>query len=97
MQGLISWATAANLLRAASSDGSGLTIGLVVMLSVFVVFGGLLALALVCLARKEDRPDAIRAAAELLAVLLPWPSGRRRRGAARRGASSRRGGGRQPR
>jgi hypothetical protein len=41
-----------------------------------LVFGGLLAVILVCLARKEDRPHAIPAAAELLAVLLPWPCGR---------------------
>jgi hypothetical protein len=39
---------------------------------VCVVIGAVLAVVLVALTRKEDRVDAIRATAGLLASLLPW-------------------------
>jgi hypothetical protein len=96
MQWLMWRATTSGLLRAAGSHGSWLTTGLAVMLGI-LVFGGLLTVTLVCLARKEDRPDTIRATAELLAVLLPWPCGRGSPATAGRRGTDRRGGVDQPR
>jgi hypothetical protein len=96
MQWLMWRATASGLLHAEGSPGSWLVTGLVAMLGI-VVFGGLLTVILVCLARKEDRPDTIRAAAEVLAVLLPWPWFRGHPGTAGRRSTGRRGGVDQPR
>jgi len=45
-----------------------------------VALGAAAAVILVALAPREHRAEAIRAAAEMLAALLPWPGRRDRRG-----------------
>lgn len=46
------------------------------LITVVLLIGALLAIILVSLARRDDRVDAIRAVAEVLRALLPWPSHR---------------------
>ncbi len=47
-----------------------------ILLIAILVIGAMVAIALVSLAHRDDRVDAIRAAAEVLTALLPWPSRR---------------------
>jgi hypothetical protein len=46
---------------------------------IVVAIGALVVIILVALVPREHRVEAIRAAAELLAALLPWPGRRRGR------------------
>jgi hypothetical protein len=44
-----------------------------VLVTAWLITGCVLAVTLVALTPREDRVDAIRAAAEVLRALLPWP------------------------
>jgi hypothetical protein len=48
-----------------------------VLFLVALLIGAVVTIVLVTLVNRDDRVDAIHAAAELLTALLPWPSRRR--------------------
>jgi hypothetical protein len=62
--------------KAAGIPGCWLVAGLVAVLLV-VLAAGALTIILVKMTCKKDRPDTIRAVADLLDVLIPWPTRRR--------------------
>jgi hypothetical protein len=56
--------------------GHQASLAMMALITVILLIGALLAIVLVSLARRDDRVDAIRAVAEVLRALLPWPSHR---------------------
>jgi hypothetical protein len=79
--------------EAAAHQATGLLLGAVtghdawlvaIVILAILLIGTVAAIVLVSLAHKDDRVDAIRAAAEVLAALLPWPSRRHTPGKPRR-------------
>jgi len=75
MTWLILVATTHGLLGAAAAHGVLLAAGLAGLLAL-VMLGALLTVVLVALVPRERRVEAIRATADVLAVLLPWPARR---------------------
>jgi hypothetical protein len=69
-------ASRATGLLLATATGHDAPLAAILLIAILVI-GALVAIALVSLAHRDDRVDAIRAAAEVLTALLPWP-GRRR-------------------
>ncbi|HUK69523.1 MAG TPA: hypothetical protein VLW50_12355 [Streptosporangiaceae bacterium] len=65
------------LASVASLHGAWFTTGSEALL--IGAIGAATAVVLVALVSREDRVEAIRAAAEMLAALLPWPRRRDRR------------------
>jgi putative exporter of polyketide antibiotics len=61
------------LLAAATGHDAGLAAMLVI---ISLLISAVLVVVLVCLTSRNDRVEAIRAAAEVLRVLLPWTSHR---------------------
>jgi type II secretory pathway pseudopilin PulG len=47
------------------------------LIIVILLIGAVVAIILVSMAHRDDRVDAIHAAAEVLRVLMPWSSRRR--------------------
>ena len=52
-------------------------LAVMVLIIVILLIGASLVIVLVSMAHRDDRVDAIHAAAEVLRVFLPWPSRRR--------------------
>lgn len=66
------------LVSAVGTHGAWLAAAIAGLLTV-VILGALVTVILVALVPREHRVEAIRAAAEVLSALLPWPGRRRRR------------------
>ena len=69
------WVTRHSMLLA-TATGHQAPLAMTTLIIVILLIGALLAIVLVSLARRDDRVDAIHAAAEVLRAFLPWPSHR---------------------
>jgi hypothetical protein len=66
------WTSGRGLLLATAA-GHDAPLAAMLVVAVLLI-GAVAAIILVSLAHRDDRVDAIHAAAEVLAALLPWPS-----------------------